>query len=134
MAESSKQVLILSDDKRVATIVEQAVEPDAEITSLVIEPAQDDLPQMQVRDFDLIILALSAFDSEPVVALARTSMTLYVGRVPILIISDRPFTSDVPTQILHMDFPFTIRQLCAQVRAVLQAKPAAWANSTLGTR
>lgn len=70
---------------------------------------------------DLIIVAHSAHTSEPVVTLAQAKLANQIGRIPILIISDRPFEARPVQQIYHLDFPFdsanlrhTVEDLLAQ--------------------
>ena len=57
--------------------------------------------------------------SEPVVALARASLADRIGRVPLQIVSDRPFDSEPDEQIIHLDFPFDIDRLHDKVKKVL---------------
>jgi hypothetical protein len=78
--------------------------------------------QAEVGDFDLIVVAMSSPTSEPVVALARASLAGRIGRVPLLIISDRPFQSEPDDQITHLDFPFDIDRLHDKVKEILQRR------------
>lgn len=55
--------------------------------------------------FRLLVLALSRSYSEPVVILARVGLTDFVGVVPLVIVSDRPFPADPEQQIFHLSFP-----------------------------
>ncbi|MEP7355879.1 MAG: hypothetical protein ABI847_01405 [Anaerolineales bacterium] len=55
---------------------------------------------------EVIIVALSHEDSEPLVALAQAGLADHIGRVPLLVISSRPFAPDLQLRILHLDFPF----------------------------
>ena len=68
---------------------------------------------------DLIIVAHSAYCSEPVVTLAQARLTDQIGRVPILIISDRPFEAKPVEQIYHLDFPFDSVKLRRTVESLL---------------
>jgi hypothetical protein len=69
---------------------------------------------------DLIVVALSSPASEPVVALAEASLVEWIGQVPLLIISDRPFSVQAGAKILHLEFPFTPDELQDKVREILQ--------------
>ncbi len=120
----SNGVLIVSDDERVAALVEMAVRPALEPEIIITNSSTRRSGRSAGGKYDLIILALSAYDSEPVVALARAALTLEIGRVPLLIISDRAFRSDPATRIRHMPFPFTVGQLYGQVQSILQEEYA----------
>lgn len=119
-----KNVLILSDNEFVAKTVELAVRREVETTPVLLDwPAQPAAP-LTPTCFDLIVVVLSAYTSEAVVALARASLTDLIGRVPLLIVSDKPFTADAAMRIMHMDFPFTLDGLSEQVRRILQSDDA----------
>lgn len=68
---------------------------------------------------DLIIIAHSAHTSEPVVTLAQAKLANQIGRIPILIISDRPFEARPIQQIYHLDFPFDSANLRHTVEVLL---------------
>ena len=70
-------------------------------------------------DLDLLVLAISSPSKEPIVELARASLVERIGRVPLLIISDRPFHSEPGEPIVHLDFPFSIDALEIKAREVL---------------
>ena len=76
---------------------------------------QDDL----FSEVDLIIVAHSAHSSEPVVTLAQAQLANLIGRIPILIISDRPFEGRPAQQIYHLDFPFDSTNLRHTVEDLL---------------
>jgi len=57
---------------------------------------------------------------EPVVELARRSLIDKLGKVPLLIISDRPFDSNPPDRFAHLSFPFTPERLCSQILQFLE--------------
>ena len=69
---------------------------------------------------DLIVLAMSSPEGEPLVALVRASLAEYVGRTPLLIISDRPFAARPEEHIAHLSFPFRPDELHDKVRGILQ--------------
>jgi DNA-binding response OmpR family regulator len=118
----SDRVLIVSDDERVAALVEMAVRPALKPEIVVADGKRKVQPA--AGNYGLIILALSAFDSEPIVALARASLTLEIGHVPLLIISDRSFRSDPSTHIRHMGFPFTVGELFSEIQTIMRQECA----------
>ena len=59
-----------------------------------------------IRTSKLLILALSRSSNEPVVVLAQAGLAQFIGVVPLLIISDRPFMADPVRNIFHLPFPF----------------------------
>lgn len=74
-------------------------------------------------DCQLIVLALSKTVNEPVVILARLRIAHLIGAIPLLIISDRPFTTDGERRIFHLPFPFGAAAL-QQTIATLLRRPA----------
>jgi hypothetical protein len=58
--------------------------------------------------------------SEPVVELAKASLTGRIRQVSLLIISDRPFQSDPDARIVHLDFPFDMDGLYDRVGEILR--------------
>ena len=118
---AGKRVLILSDNEGLSRAIELNLDGglEIEVVKLASSPGKGKSPA-EVGEFDLIVVAMSSPTSEPVVALAKASLAEYIGQVPLLIISDRLFRSDPDAQIIHLDFPFDIDQLQAQVRELLQ--------------
>lgn len=126
---AGKRVLVLSDNDGLSRAIELNLKhSQLEIIKLALSPpGQRSEPvegqrecQAEVGHFDLIVVAMSSPTSEPVVALARTSLIRQIGQVPLLIISDRPFQSDPDDQIIHLDFPFDIDRLHDKVEEILQ--------------
>jgi hypothetical protein len=68
---------------------------------------------------DLIVVALCGRGGEPVLALARASLAGQIGRVPILIISNRPFYPRPEEQVAYLHFPFRPDELQDRVRGLL---------------
>jgi hypothetical protein len=68
---------------------------------------------------DLIIVASSSPSTEPVVALAEAALNDQVGHTPLLIISDRNFTTCYEKKIFHLDFPFNPETLRHSVFTLL---------------
>jgi hypothetical protein len=124
-----KRVLVLSDNDGLSRAIELNLKHNhLEVIRLALsspgqrcpEPVEGRGSQAEVGDFDLIVVAMSSPTSEPVVALARASLAGRIGQVPLLIISDRPFHSDLDDQIIHLDFPFDIDGLHDKVKKILQ--------------
>ena len=115
----SKQVLLLSDNEVVAKLINHIGNGDLSIARFLLTPRQSPKNFAMTDRFDLIILALSRYENEPIVVLAQAALSGLVGHIPILIISDKPFRSDPATQIVHMGLPFSLDHLNAQVRDIL---------------
>jgi hypothetical protein len=45
--------------------------------------------------------------SEPLVMLAQAGLAAFVRRVPLLLITDRPFYAPLGDAIYHLNYPFT---------------------------
>ena len=118
-----KRVLILSDNEGLSRAIALNLDSCLEVKTARLEPKSQRhwRPQTDSDNFDLMIVAMSSPTSEPVVTLARASLAAQVGRVPLLIISDRPFDSTPEDQITHLDFPFDIDRLCYTVRKMLHS-------------
>jgi len=71
-------------------------------------------------DFGLIVLALSLADSEPLKLLSKASLGHRLGRVPTVIISERVFSHEPGDKIVHLNFPYDLRELCAQAGEMLR--------------
>ena len=114
---AGKRVLVLSDNNGLARVVELNLtyHLKMEVEQYVSSPALESGDKAKSDDFDLLVLAISSPVNEPVVALARASLTEKVGQIPLLIISDRPFFSEPEDQIAHLDFPFNIDTLQSKV-------------------
>ena len=108
---AGKRILVLSDNDGLARAIELSLGKRLGAEVIVLAtlrvPHQGE-PQETIGDCDLIVVATSSPTSEPVVALARASLAQRIGRVPLLIISDRPFHSEPDDQIVHLDFPFDL--------------------------
>jgi hypothetical protein len=119
-----KSILALGDDEMLLRVIELAlVDHSLEISSILIESPECQALGADFGCVDLIILALSSFSSEPVVALTKASLTNVVGQIPLLIISRKRFRHDRDVPIYHLDFPFDVRELQARVHKVLSIEP-----------
>ncbi|MBI5034371.1 MAG: hypothetical protein HZB51_27935 [Chloroflexi bacterium] len=114
-----KKVLLLSDNESVAKLISHIATDDLNVVRFSLAPKKQPEKIAATGHFDLIILALSQYASEPIVALAQASLLKAVGQVPMLIISDKSFQSDPTMLITHMDLAFSIGHLNTQVREML---------------
>jgi hypothetical protein len=117
-----KRILVLSDNHGLSRAIRLNLDGcmDLEIVRFRLDSQDKQVVQAGNGDFDLLVVAMSSPTSEPVVALARSSLTDQIGRIPLLIISDRPFDSDPEDRIVHLDFPFDVDKLCRKVQDMLQ--------------
>jgi hypothetical protein len=132
MSTSQKRVFVVSDNDGLARAILLNLKACFEADVVLIAPNLPDAKENLVSagDCDLIIVATSSPTSEPVVALAKASLTERVGQVPLLIISDRPFDPDLDAQIAHLDFPFSLGELHSAVQELLpKESDAALANA-----
>ena len=116
---ATKRVLILSDVDKLARVISLGLNRYLGIEA--VHPWPQD--RVTGNGYDLIIVALGSSASEPIVALSQAGLTRQIGRVPILIISDRPAVDAPEDHIAHLDFPFDVGQLCQKVAAILRAAP-----------
>jgi len=123
-----KRVIVLGDHQSLCRAIELSFKSLLKME--VVETSPGALVQREGRrgagDLDLMVMATSSPDSEPIVTLARTSLLENIGRVPLLMISDRPFNSDRDTKIFYLRFPFDSGQLCDKVSEILSE--GAWTH------
>ena len=92
MLAGSKRIVVLSDSDGLARAIELNLSDYADLEVVRLGWKVPGSPPVATSgNCNLIIVAASAESSEPVVALARASLLERIGRVPVLIISDRPF-------------------------------------------
>ena len=70
-------------------------------------------------DCDLLVVAASSPNCEPVVLLAQAGLAERIGQVPMLIISEQSFYANPETKIDHLHFPFGADELTDKVRELL---------------
>ncbi len=104
------------------------LDPDTSAIPFKADTVHESLP------YRLILLALSRSNNEPVVVLARAGLTQLVGRIPLLIISDRTFQADPERHIFHLQFPFSAGAFRQQVAGLLSPplEPVLPENPTVG--
>ena len=78
-----------------------------------------------VPAWDLVIVAVTSENGEPIAELAEASLIHWIGKAPLLVISSRPFEPSPEFRISHLRFPFDPDQLCERARLLLQASTVA---------
>lgn len=122
---AAKNVLVLSDDDLLSRVVELTLDEYAlQVIPIPAGSAECQAADLDLEAVDLVILALGSLSSEPVVALAKTSLTNAIGHVPLLVISSKRFQPDTHVPIYHLDFPFDVRELQVKVRQALRRQEA----------
>jgi hypothetical protein len=118
---ASKRILVLSDDDRLARAIEVNLNNPTEMEVARLAPPVFEGRESRsgINDFDLLVVAASSPNCEPVVVLAQASVAERIGQVPLLIISDRSFYPDPGTMIAHLSFPFGAEELTDKVRELL---------------
>lgn len=124
LQQAGTRVLVLSDDAKLFRAIEVNLRNSGslEVVGLTASSPEGLKGAAPSNSFDLLVVATSAPHSEPVVMLAQAALADRIGRVPVLIISDRPFRPDPEARIAHLGFPFGAEELDDKVRGVLQAR------------
>jgi DNA-binding response OmpR family regulator len=118
---AGKRVLVLSDNEGLFKAIELALSNGhLEVVSFALSFTRQWKSEVEKAGFDLIVLAVSSLNSEPVVDVVLAALAEQIGQVPLLIISDDPSRSDSENQIFHLDFPFDIHTLYDKVDEILQ--------------
>ena len=124
-----RTIIIISDNDKLARALELNLLSYGSTLSLKLGAPPRSLPPAAINP-DLIIIALSAPDSEPLVALARAALGQYLGRIPVLVISDREFTTGPGESIGYLHFPFSTEALRRAVHELLTTTPAEESRDT----
>ena len=119
--KTSKQAVVLCDNDLLFDVIKLnlqqiQVRPVRHKTG---SPTHHLEEQSKAGDFDLIIVAISLPNGEPVVTLFEASLTKHIGQIPLLIISDRKFDSNLDDRIFHLTFPFDASDLRNTVQIAL---------------
>ena len=118
---AGKRILVLSDNEGLSKAIELALSYDhLEVIGFVLGFTRQWKSEVDKGGFDLIVLAVSSLNSEPVVDVFLAALAEQIGQVPLLIISDDPSRSDSENQIFHLDFPFDIHALYNKVEEILR--------------
>jgi hypothetical protein len=118
---TEKKALVFSDNENLSRAIEISLDILLDVEIINLTPSSLEALKSSNGNVDLIVMAMSSLNSEPVVTLARTLLTRRVGQVPLLIISDRPFDSVPEVRIFHLDFPFGVDGLRDKVQEILQS-------------
>ncbi len=113
-----KKIVVLSDDDKLARAVRVGLQKYGQ----VLGPGPGERVA-EALDLSLIVIALSAPAAEPSILLARAELGECLGRVPLLIISDRPFPPEPAWRITHLGFPFSSEVLSKTAAELLEAAP-----------
>jgi len=121
-AVGQRKGLVMSDNDRLARAIALTLNRCLGIEMVDLGPGGLGEWKSPTRDVDfaLIVLALSLADSEPLKLLSRASLGHRLGRVPTVIISERAFSHDLGNKIVHLSFPYDLRELCAQAGEILR--------------
>ena len=122
-ATGEKRILVICDNPKLYKAVQLNLQDHWPVCQMALHSSPQ--PTYRAEGFSLIILALSSPASEPVVALTRAALVHFIGRIPLLIISDRPFRPSPEDRITHLDFPFSSETLYHQVQEILYEQPDA---------
>jgi hypothetical protein len=129
-----KRTLVVSDSSKLATVIAVSLKQRfrMHVVARTFEqvlgkgalPQPEPQPEgpLDPHSLDLVILAVSSPSSEPITLLAQASLAEQIGHMPLLIISDRPFSPNLEYRILHLDFPFDMGRLCDRVKEILNGK------------
>jgi hypothetical protein len=119
-SSARKKILVLSDSEGLSRAIALNLRGYLDVEIVQLDWCLDELGEApRVDGCSMIIVAASSPSSEPVVGLARAALVEQIGRVPLLIISDRSFDADATCQIEHLGFPFGIDQLHDKVGEIL---------------
>ena len=116
-----RRILVLSDNDKLSKAITWNLEQISgqEVVRQISDSTQGTGSQLTADNFDLVVVAVSAADSEPIVTLAKASAAQFVDKIPVLIVSDRPFRPDPDARITHLDFPFEPDELHDAVTDIL---------------
>jgi len=115
---AGKRIIVLSDNEGLSKAIEFNLSSNLEAEVVLL--ATNASLRYKAEQPDLMVVAMSSPTSEPVVELSRACLAGYIGAVPILIISDRPFEAKPNERIIHLDFPFDIAGLHSKVEQILR--------------
>jgi hypothetical protein len=116
---AGKKIAVLSDHDVLSSAIELGLNSCLEIETMQLVEGSTD---SQIGDLDLVVVAMSSPDHEPVVALARSALAGRIGQVPLLISSYGSCQSAPDVNIFCLNFPFELDELCDLVRNILQGE------------
>jgi hypothetical protein len=116
-----KRTVVLGDNDLLCRAIGLSLNGRLKMEIVETGPALPQGPDLSAmgNHLDLIVVAMSSPDSEPLLALVRASLAERVGHTPVLIISERPFEARPGENIAHLGFPFRPDELHDKVRGIL---------------
>lgn len=121
MSLEGKRTVVLGDNDLLCRAIGLSLDGHLKMDVVETWPALPQGPDLSTMGdhLDLIVVAMSSPDSEPLLALVRASLADRLGRTPVLIISERPFDARPEENIAHLRFPFRPEELHNRVRGLL---------------
>jgi len=105
------RICVLSDSVRLCRLIAYLLADCGPVVGWAAQDAGQPLPTLERHALQLIIIAVAAVESEPLALLAQARLATFVGRTPLLLITDRPFTAPLGNSIYHLNYPFTAEAL-----------------------
>ena len=122
---NQKTILVLSDDDRVARVIELILRRgDPPDRNVVVDSPNRSGPKPATDSLCLVILAISTVTEDPMVALSRVSLDRQIRRIPVLVISNGPFHPNPDHRIFHLGLPFDFDEFSEQVHILLASEPS----------
>jgi hypothetical protein len=118
-------VVVLSDHQVLRKAIEFGLRHRFQIEvveSSVNEPGQ--YVRIEGEDLDLVVMTTLSSTDEPMLALAKASLDVQLGQVPLLIISQQPLGSTFDCKkVFHLHFPFSYDELYTKTAEILSDIP-----------
>jgi len=105
------RICVLSDSARLCRLIIYLLADYGPVAGWAAQGAGQSPPTLERHALQLIIIAVAAVESEPLALLAQARLATFVGRTPLLLITDRPFTAPLGDSIYHLNYPFTAEAL-----------------------
>jgi DNA-binding response OmpR family regulator len=127
---SSRLVLLVDDDRELATLVKRTLEKDADVKAHVVHTGLDAVSVAAERLPDVVVLDLGLPDVDGTDVCRTLRGRSRTAHIPIVIVSERPTEQDRLTGFSlgaddYVTKPFSVAELQARVRVVLRrAQPA----------
>lgn len=100
------RIYVLSDSDRLYRLISYLLADYGPVAGWVSKGEAETSPTFALHASQLVIIAAAATTSEPLVMLAQAGLAAFVGRVPLLLITDRPFLAPPDNSIYHLNYPF----------------------------
>jgi hypothetical protein len=118
---NGKRVAVVGDSDLVCKAIKLALHKRLKLSTGEPDRCGADHPGDAALGWDLIVVAVTSDSAEPIAELAEAGLIDWISRVPLLIISPRPFGPSEEFRIAHLRFPFDPDQLCDRVGDLLRA-------------